>query len=78
MIKHVHKISYQRANHHNCSQGCGIVGDEAHFGPLNSAATNRPIVSAPGDYDYGEIGGMIGKGNRSTRRKSTPVLFCPP
>jgi hypothetical protein len=35
-------------------------------------------VSAPGDYDDGEIGGMIGKGNRSTRRKSAPVPLCPP
>jgi hypothetical protein len=23
-----------------------------------------PIVPAPGDYDDGEIGGMIGRGNR--------------
>jgi hypothetical protein len=35
-------------------------------------------VSAPGDYDNGEIGGMIGKGNRSTRRKPTTVQLCPP
>jgi hypothetical protein len=35
-------------------------------------------VSAPGDYDNGEIGGMIGKGNRSTRRKPAPVPLCPP
>jgi hypothetical protein len=35
-------------------------------------------VSAPGDYDNGEIGGMIGRGNRSTRRKPAPVLLCPP
>jgi hypothetical protein len=42
------------------------------LGPLNPAATNRPIVPAPGDYDDGEIGGMIGKGNRSTRRKNLP------
>jgi hypothetical protein len=47
-------------------------------GPLDTAATNRPIVSAPGDYDNGEIGGMIGKGNRSTRRKPAPVPLCPP
>jgi hypothetical protein len=33
--------------------GCGIQG------PLGTAATNRPIVPAPGDYDDGEIGGMI-------------------
>jgi hypothetical protein len=35
-------------------------------------------VSAPGDYDNEEIGGMIGRGNRSTRRKLAPVLLCPP
>jgi hypothetical protein len=31
--------------------------------PLDTAATNRPIVPAPGDYDDGEFGGMIGRGN---------------
>jgi hypothetical protein len=35
-------------------------------------------VSAPGDYDNGEIGGMIGRGNRNTRRKPAPVALCPP
>jgi hypothetical protein len=35
-------------------------------------------VSAPCDYDNGEIGGMIGRGNRSTRRKPAPVPLCPP
>jgi hypothetical protein len=30
--------------------------------PLGTAVTNRPIVPAPGDYDDGEIGGMIGRG----------------
>jgi hypothetical protein len=35
-------------------------------------------VSDPGDYDNGEIGGMIGRGNGSTRRKPAPVLLCPP
>jgi hypothetical protein len=35
-------------------------------------------VSVPGDYDNGEIGGMIGKGNRSTRRKPAPVPLRPP
>jgi hypothetical protein len=47
-------------------------------GPLDTAATNWPIVSAPGDYDNGEIVGMIGRGNRITRRKPAPVLLCPP
>jgi hypothetical protein len=47
-------------------------------GPLDTAATQWPIVSALGDYDSGEIGGMIGRGNRSTRRKPAPVPLCPP
>jgi hypothetical protein len=29
--------------------------------PLGTAATNRSIVPAPGDYEDGEIGGMIGR-----------------
>jgi hypothetical protein len=56
----------------------GIVGGGVQLGPLGTAATNRPIVPAPGDYDDGEIGGMIGRGNRSTRRKPVPVPLCPP
>jgi hypothetical protein len=36
------------------------------LGPLGTAATNRPIVPAPGDYDDGEIGEMmIGRGNQA-------------
>jgi hypothetical protein len=46
------------------------------LGPLGTAATNRPIVPAPGDYDDGEIGGMIDRGNRSTRRKPAPLPLC--
>jgi hypothetical protein len=49
------------------------------LGPLGTAATNMPIVPAPGDYDDGEIGRMmIGRGNRSTRRKPAPVPLYPP
>jgi hypothetical protein len=48
------------------------------LGPLGTAATNRPIVPAPGDYDDGEIGEMIGRGNRSTRRKPAPMPLSPP
>jgi hypothetical protein len=47
------------------------------LGPLSTAATNRPIVPAPGDYDDGQIGGMIGRGNWSTRRKPAPVPLSP-
>jgi hypothetical protein len=35
------------------------VGGGVQLGPLGTAATNRPIVPAPGDYDDGEIGGMM-------------------
>jgi hypothetical protein len=56
----------------------GIVGGGAQLGPLGTVATNMPIMPAPGDYDDGEIGGMIGRGNRSTRRKPAPVPLCPP
>jgi hypothetical protein len=56
----------------------GIVRGGVQLGPLGTAATNRPIVPAPGDYDDGEIGGMIGRGNRSTRRKPAPMPLCPP
>jgi hypothetical protein len=54
------------------------VGGGVQLGPLGTAATDRPLVPAPGDNDDGEIGGMIGRGNRSTRRKPAPVLLCPP
>jgi hypothetical protein len=48
------------------------------LGALGTAATNSPIVPAPGDYDDGEIGGMIGRENRSTRRKPAAVPLCSP
>jgi hypothetical protein len=58
------------------------VGSGVQLGPLGTAASNRPIVPAPGDYDDGEHGGMmIGKGTTtvcSTRRKPAPVPLCPP
>jgi hypothetical protein len=56
-----------------------IVGGGDQLGPLGTAATNRPIVPAPGDYEDGEIGGMmIGRDNPSTRRKPAPVPLFPP
>jgi hypothetical protein len=48
------------------------------LGPLDTAATSRPIVPTLADYDGGEIGGMIGRENQSTRRKPVPVPLCPP
>jgi hypothetical protein len=49
------------------------MGVGVQLGPPGTAANNRPIVPAPGDYDDGEIGGMISRGNRSTRRKPAPA-----
>jgi hypothetical protein len=55
------------------------VGGGVQLGPLGTTATNKPDVPTPGDYDDGQIGRMmIGKGNRNTRRKPTPVPLCPP
>jgi hypothetical protein len=49
------------------------------LGPLATSATSWPIVPAPADYEDGEFGGMmIGRGNRSTRRKLAPMPLCPP
>jgi hypothetical protein len=49
------------------------VGGGVQLGPLCIAATNRPILQTPCDYDDREIGGiMIDRGNRSTHRKPAP------
>jgi hypothetical protein len=58
-------------NSNSNSAGRG-VGDGLQLGPLGTAANYWPIVPTPGDYDDGEIGGMmIGKGDpRSTLRKT--------
>jgi hypothetical protein len=68
-------IHYNNNNNNNNNNNLiGIV----RVDPLGTAATNRPLVPAPGDYDDGEIGGMIGRGNRSTRKKPAPLQLCPP
>jgi hypothetical protein len=54
------------------------VGSGVKLVPLGTAATNRSIVLAQGDYGDGDIGGMIGRENRSTRRKPAPMPLCPP
>jgi hypothetical protein len=49
------------------------------MGPLDTSATEWPIVPAQGHYDDGKFGGMkIGRGNRSTLRKRAPAPLCPP
>jgi hypothetical protein len=51
----------------------GILRGGVQLGPLGTAATNRSPVPALGDYEEGEIGGMIGRVNQSTRRKPAPM-----
>jgi hypothetical protein len=55
------------------------VGGGVQLGTLSTvAATSRPIVPTPGDYDDGKFGGMmIGMGNPSTQRKPAPVALYP-
>jgi hypothetical protein len=49
------------------------------LGPLGTSATEWPIVTAPGDYDAREFGGIkIGRGNLSTWKKLTPAPIYPP
>jgi hypothetical protein len=53
-------------------------GGGVQLGPLGTAATNRPIVPASGEYDDGEIGGMIGRETEVLGTKPAPIPFCPP
>jgi hypothetical protein len=51
------------------------IGGGVQLGPLGTAATIG-LLCQP--RDVGEVAGMIGRGNRSTRRKPAPVPLCPP
>jgi hypothetical protein len=58
-----------------------IIWGAVRMSPLGTSVTIWPIVLAPDDDDddddeCGAVGGMIGKGNRSTRRKTTPAPLC--
>jgi hypothetical protein len=56
-----------------CGGGGGVL-----LGTLSTAATYTAVVTATGDYDDREIGGvMVGGGNRSTLRKPASVPLCP-
>jgi hypothetical protein len=56
-----------------CIVGGGVqTGSTRHVGHLLAYCTS------PGDREDGEFGGMNGRGNRSTRRKSAPTPLCPP
>jgi hypothetical protein len=52
----------------------GVGWNQVHFYWSNYWA----IVPAQDDDECGTIGGMPGRGNRSTRRRPTPVPLCPP
>jgi hypothetical protein len=54
------------------------------LGPLATSAAIWPTVAAPDDDDdddddeCGGVGVLTGRGNRSTRRKHSPVPHSPP
>jgi hypothetical protein len=53
---------------------------ESILGPRGVAVMYWPIVPVPGDCEDGDLveWNVVGRGNRSTRRKSAPAPFCPP
>jgi hypothetical protein len=55
------------------------MGDGVHTGSTRHVGHFWSIVTAPGDCEDGEFGGIkIGGGNRSTRRKTAPApLYSP-
>jgi hypothetical protein len=58
-----------------------IIISGVGLSPLGIAATSGLLykLQMVGEGDCGVIGGMrIGRGNRSTRRKSAPAPLCPP
>jgi hypothetical protein len=57
-----------------------LLGVRVRLSPLGTSDNNWPIVPAPGVKWIWKIwwNDIIGRGNRSTRRKSAPVLLCPP
>jgi hypothetical protein len=77
-------IFFIQVTHGLYYRSCGFLidivgGGGVQLGSLGTVATKRPIVPAPVDYDEGETSGMmIGRGNRSTRRKPAPVPLCSP
>jgi hypothetical protein len=71
---------YMTLLHHSSSIFFSSVSwGGVRLSPLGTSATNWPIVPAPDDDECGAVGGIrIGRGNRSTHRKPTPVPLCPP
>jgi hypothetical protein len=56
----------------------GVMRGGVQLSPICTTAANRLILLASGDYNDGENGGMIGRGNRSTQRNRAPMPLCPP
>jgi hypothetical protein len=53
-----------------------IVGVESILGPLGKSATEWPIVSAPGDCDDGEFGGIkTGRGEQKLGKNLPQLHF---
>jgi hypothetical protein len=75
----------QRASDSDCGAlGCNFFFLDWYSGGWNPIGSTRhcahqwPIVPAPGDYDDGEIGGMIEGETEILGENLPPVLLCPP
>jgi hypothetical protein len=49
-----------------------IVGGGVELGPLGTAATTRPTVPTPGDYEVGEFGGTMMVGEAEVLGENLP------
>jgi hypothetical protein len=68
----LHKLRLHRFGPEAVSTNQEAMHIGVQLGLFSTEATN-----GLGDYDDGEIGGMIGRGNRSTWKKPAPVPLCP-
>jgi hypothetical protein len=54
------------------------VGGCVKLSPLGTSATAWPIPPVSDDDECGAVGGITGRGNRSTWRKPASVQLCQP
>jgi hypothetical protein len=78
-VIHVQTINVIDKKMQSCHFLIRKVGGGIHLVPLGMSATNWAIVPALGHYEEGEFCEiMIGRVNRSTRRKPAQLPLCPP
>jgi hypothetical protein len=55
-----------------------IVGGGGQLGPLGTAATRRPIVPTPGDYDMEKLMERLAGETEVLGENLSPKPLCPP